>query len=296
MYPAIDEHDLELHLVHVKDGSRIGYRKVCKEEGEPVPDDEIAKAYEVEGELVLLEPDDFEAAETDGFKTIEILAFVAEAEIDPIFFERSFYLGPQDGAEKVYALLVKALERAGLVGVVRFVFHDREHLGALRVRDGALVLARMHFADEIRTLEGVLPDRRPEVDPRELEMALELVERFTGEFDPGDYEDRYRARLLEIVERKRRGGDVRTVQPEAPAETTDLLAALRESLARHAREKQSGANGKTRRNRRPADGLSDLTVEELEDRARQLDIAGRSKMTKRQLVSAIADAEGQAGD
>ena len=291
MYSAIDEHDLELHLVHVKDGSRIGYQKVCKEEDRPVPDDEIAKGYEVDGELVLLDPEDFEAAESEGYKTIEILAFVPRDEVDPIYFERSFYLGPQDGSEKVYALLVEAMERAGLTGIVRYVFHDREQLGALRAREGGLVVARMHFADEIRPSKDIVPERRPKVDPRELEMALELVERFSGSFDPDAYEDRYRARLLEIVERKRRGGEVRAPRQEAPKKAPDLLAALQASLEQHARHGRASNGAAGGNGTRARDGLSELTVEELAERARKLGITGRSKMTKRQLVSAIAKAE-----
>jgi len=287
MYSAIDEHDLDLHLVHRKDGSRIGYRKWCKDEDAAVPDDEVVKAYEVDGDLVFLEPEDFAAAEVEGYKTIEILSFVAADEIDPISFERSYYLGPQESGEKVYALLVDALQKAGLIGVVRYVFHDREQLGALRVRDGVLVLAGMHYADEIRSTEGILPDRKAKVDRRELEMALELVERFSGEFDPSGFEDTYREQLLQIVKRKREGGKV--TAPAEPAERAappDLLETLRESVRR-----QTGGSRKTKSNGTEADGLGSLTVQELGERARKLDIAGRSKMSKRELVSAIVDAE-----
>jgi DNA end-binding protein Ku len=285
MYAAIDEHDLELHLVHVKDGSRIGYQKICKEEGEPVPDEEIAKGYEIDGDLVLLEPEDFEAAESERYKAIEILDFVPHDEIDPIYFERSYYLGPNEGSEKVYALLAEAMERAQLSAIVRYVFHDREQLGALRVRDGVLVIARMYFADEIRPLDGVVPDRRPKVDEREVEMALSLIERFSGDFDPGTYEDSYRTRLLEIVEEKRRGGEIEPVRREEPEKTPDLLAALQESLAHYTRDGSKG-NGRAKRG-----GLAALTVDELSSRARDLGIPGRSKMTKRDLVSALEDAE-----
>jgi DNA end-binding protein Ku len=115
MYSAIDEHNLELHLVHEKDGSRIGYEKVCKKEGKKVPDDEIVKAFEVsDGELVYLTDEDFQAAEEEGYRTIEVLDFVEHDQIDPIVFRRTYYLGPADGAEKVYALLVEALEKSGL--------------------------------------------------------------------------------------------------------------------------------------------------------------------------------------
>src|SRR4029453_8706362 len=116
MYSAIDEHNLELHLVHEKDGSRIGYEKVCKKEGKEVPDKEIVKAYELGKKLVYLTDEDFKAAEEDAYRMIEILEFVPDEEIDPIVFNRTYYLGPDSGAEKVYSLLVKAMEASDLSG------------------------------------------------------------------------------------------------------------------------------------------------------------------------------------
>lgn len=286
MYPAIDEQDLSFHLVHRPDGSRIGYQKVCKAEDRPVPDDEIVKAYELDDELVLLEPEDFEAAEAEAGKAIEIVAFAPHDEIDPIAYERSYFLGPAEGAEKVYALLVAAMERAGLVGIVRFVFHNRDRLGALRVRDGVLVLATMHFADEVRPADEIEPPRT-QVDPRELEMALDLVGRFEGPFEHDAYEDRYRSRLLEVIERKRRGGATAPIPAEEePREAPDLLTALRESIERVGRDRP-----RTGRDGNGSSGLEERTVKELGERARELSIEGRSKMTKDELVSAIRAAE-----
>jgi DNA end-binding protein Ku len=281
MYAAIDEHDLELHLIHKKDGSRIGYQKVCKKEEKPVPNDQIAKAYELSGKLVLLEPEDFAAAESDGYKTIEILSFVKHEEIDPIYLQRTYYLGPQQGGEKVYLLLVEAMEKGGLTAVVRYVFHDREYLGALRVREDMLVLARMHFADEIRPADGIKP-RRQKIDQQELDMALQLIRRIEGEFDPSAYEDTYRDRLLKVIKAKQRGGETRLAPAEEPEETPDLMEALRASLQGATRSRAGDSNGRGKNG-----DLSDLTVEELNAQARKLDIEGRSKMSKRQLVSAI---------
>src|SRR5919106_735231 len=137
MYSAIDEHDLELHLVHEKDGSRIGYEKVCKKEGKEVAADEIVKAYEVsDGDLFYLTEEDFKAAGEEGYRAIEVLDFVPHEEIDPIVFQRTYYLGPADGAEKVYALLVRAMEESGLSAVARYVFHDRLHDIVKRKRKG----------------------------------------------------------------------------------------------------------------------------------------------------------------
>src|SRR5687767_160751 len=178
MYSAIDEHDLELHLVHEKDGSRIGYEKVCKKEGKEVPSDEIVKAYEVsDGELVFLTDEDFKAASEEGYKAIEVLDFVPYEEIDPIVFNRTYYLGPVDGAEKVYALLVRAMSDSELSAIVRYVFHDRQQLGCLRVRDGVMTLENMYFADEIRPADGIAP-KGQRVDKKELEMAETLIQRF----------------------------------------------------------------------------------------------------------------------
>ena len=184
MYSAIDENDLELHLVHEKDGSPIGYEKVCKKEGKEVPADEIVKAYEVaDGELVYLEDDDFAAAEEEGYRTIQVLDFVQRDDIDPIVFQRSYYLGPAEGADKVYLLLLRAMEESGLSAIVEYVFHQKQQLGCLRVRDGLIVLEAMYFADEIRPVKGIAPKRSSKVDKNELEMAQTLIDRFTSEFE-----------------------------------------------------------------------------------------------------------------
>jgi len=247
MYSAIDEHDLELHLVHEKDGSPVGYRKVCKKEDKEVPAAEIVKAYEVaDGELVYLTDEDFRAAEDESYHTIEILDFVPHDEIDPIVFQRTYYLGPAEGAEKVYALLVKAMERADLSAIARFVFHDRQQLGALRIRDGVITLENMYFADEIRPTKGIVPSRRPRVDRHELEMAGTLIERFTSSFDHSKYEDEHRARLLAVVKRKRKGEDVHAPPEEERSAPEDLLDALRASVESAKRSKGSPSNGRKR--------------------------------------------------
>jgi DNA end-binding protein Ku len=234
MYSAIDEHDLELHLVHEKDGSPIGYEKLCKKEGKEVPADEIVKAYEVaEGEYVYLTDEDFRAAEEESYRTIEILDFVPHDDIDPIAFQRTYFLGPAEGAEKVYALLLKAMERSELSAVARYVFHDKQQLGTLRVRDGVLTLENMYFADEIRPTDGIVPKRLPRIDKKELDMAETLIERFTSSFDHSRYEDVYRKRLLQVVRRKRQGKEVHVEAPEEREAPPDLLDALRASVEAH---------------------------------------------------------------
>jgi len=251
MYSAIDEHDLELQLVHEKDGSPIGYRKVCKKEGEEVPADEIVKAYEAsDGKLVYLTDADFRAAEEESYRTIEILDFVPHAEIDPIVFQRTYYLGPAEGAEKVYALLVEAMEASELSAVARYVFRDRQQLGTLRVRDGVITLENMYFADEIRPTDDIVPGRRPRVDKKELEMAGTLIERFTSSFDHSKYEDEYQAKLRAVVRRKRKGQEVHAPAAEERAAPPDLLEALRASVDSAKRSKSSKSKARASTNGR----------------------------------------------
>jgi DNA end-binding protein Ku len=279
MYSAIDEQDVRFHLLHEKDDSRIGYEKICKEEGKPVPDDEIVKGYEfAEGEYVYVTDEDLEAAAGETYRTIDIQDFVDVEEVDPIYFERSSYLGPAQGGEKTYALLVQAMEQSGLVGIATYVMRDKQQLGCLRVRDGLIVLEKMFFADEIRPTAEIAP-RKAKVGKQELGMALDLIDRFRGPFEPEKYEDTYRAALLRVIDRKRKGKEVH-VEPQAVREEpTDLLEALRASVAAH------GKNGK--RARRGNGSLAELSKAELDKRARKAGIEGRSSMTKDELVEAL---------
>jgi DNA end-binding protein Ku len=232
MFSAIDEHKLHFNYIHEKDGSRIGYEKVCKTEGKPVPDDEIVKAFEWEkGEFVPMRDEDFERAQEDTFKAIDIHDFVDYDEIDPIYFERTYYLGPQDGAEKVYALLVRAMEESGRAAIAKFVMRDRQHLGCLRVADGALLLEKMYFADEIRDPGDVKPKvKKGDVDKREVEMAQALIDKLYGPFKPEQYEDTYRDTLCDIIKAKRSGETIEAPEPEKPKAAPDLMEALKASL------------------------------------------------------------------
>src|SRR5919199_3419257 len=171
MYSAISEHALHFNYSHEPDSSRIGYQKICKLEEKPVPEDEIVKAFEYEkGEYVFMTDEDFEAARAEGYKTIDITDFVPYEQIDPIYFARTYYLGPQEGGEKVYSLLTRAMEESGLAAVAKFVMRDRQNLGCLRVRDGVITLEQLYFADEIRELDEIKP-ANGKVSKEELAMA-----------------------------------------------------------------------------------------------------------------------------
>jgi DNA end-binding protein Ku len=256
LYSAVQEHDLHFNFVHEPDGSRIGYEKICKAEGKPVPDDEIVKAFEWEkGEWVYLTDEDFAAAEVEGHRTIEISDFVPSDEIDPIFFEKTFYLGPQEGGEHVYALLAKALDQSGLAGVAKFVMRDRQHLGVLRIRDGVIMLERLYFADEIRDPEEYKPSG-VRVEKRELDMATELIDRFSGKWDPKKYKDTYRDALMAIIKKKRKGEEVHVEREPEPEEPTDLMEALRASLESAQRSTPSARKRSTAGRKRGPDRKS----------------------------------------
>jgi DNA end-binding protein Ku len=287
MYSAIDEHTLHFHMLHEKDDSRIGYEKVCKKEGKPVPDDEIVKAFEFEkGEYVYMTDEDFDEAKVEGYKTIDIRDFVPYEEIDPIFFRKTYYLGPQDGAERTYALLREAMERSGLAAIAKFIMRDRQNLGCLRVREGVITLEQMYFADEVRSIEEIAPGKA-KVDAKELKMAEALIDSYSGAFEPGKYEDTYRDTLCEIINAKRKGKDVHidrgAQEEEAPP---DLMSALRASVEAARGGKASRANGGKKR-RAASDGLADLSKDELYERAKKADIPGRAKMSKEELLDAL---------
>jgi DNA end-binding protein Ku len=278
MYSAVSPHDLHFHYVHEKDNSRIGYEKICKQEDKPVPDDEIVKAFEYQkGEYVFMTDEDFEAAQTEGYKTIDIRDFVPYEEIDPIYFERTYYLGPADGADKVYRLLVTAMEDSGLAAIAKYVMRDKQHLGCLRVREGVITLEKMYFADEIRPADEVKP-KSSRVAKQELEMARQLIESLSGSFKPDKYKDTYRDALCDIIKRKRKGEDIHVdTGAEEEERVPDLMEALRASL----RASDGRRNGKRR------DGLGKLSKQELYERAKKADISGRADMSKEELIEAL---------
>ena len=283
MYSATEEHDLHFHYVHEPDGSRIAYQKVCRTEDRPVPDEEIVKAFELEkGEYVYMADEDFEAAQAEGGRTIDIRTFVPYDEIDPIFFEKTYYLGPAKDGERVYALLVEAMESSGLAGIAKFVMRDRQHLGCLRVREGVITLERMHFADEIRATDEIAPEGT-KVEKQELELAASLIEQYTGTFEPEKFRDTYRDALCEIIKAKQKGDVVHAPTAEKEEAPADLMAALRASV--EAAERRRGGGRKASGGR---DGeLDKLSKDELYELAKEADIPGRADMSKQQLVQAL---------
>jgi DNA end-binding protein Ku len=230
MFSATESKELRFHFLHREDLTPIGYDKVRKDTGEHVDADEIVRGFEIEkGRYVPLEDEDLDRLDIELTHSIDICDFVDLDEIDPIYFRKAYYLAPQDGAEKPYRLLVKALEQTGKVGIAKVVIRNKEHLAALRPYERALLLETMYYADEIRQPESV--DGKGQLPKAEVEMAKSLVENLSEKFKPDKYDDQYRKELLKLIRAKAKGKKL--PEPEEPeeAEVVDLMAALRESVA-----------------------------------------------------------------
>jgi len=231
LYTATESKSIHFNEVHVSDGARIEHRRVCSKEDKEVPFKEVVKGYEVtEGEFVVLDKDEIAAAAGGRGKVIELEEFVPEGEIDPLFFDKTYYVGSRDETEP-YRVFLAALERSGRVGIGRFTFRDREYLAAVRSLDGVLALHTMRFNDEIVHADDLdAPKAGKAPSKREVDMAGKLVDSLERKFKPEDYEDSYRDAVLELIKRKAKGKDLAPDEPEAEEQTPDLSAALEASL------------------------------------------------------------------
>jgi len=238
LFSAVARRGISLREIRESDGARIRHRRVAEGTDEEVPYEKIVKAFEITPDrYVPLSKDEMEALAPEKTRAIEVRDFVDLDQIDPIYFNSPYYLGPAEGAEKAYSLLAKAMDESGKVAIARFVFRNKEHLAALRPNDGALTLTTMRFADEVVSpseLEDVLPADKQKVAKKEVEMAEQLIDSLTTEFDPTAYRDEYREELLALIERKAEGKDVLEApaaeEPE-PTKAPDLMSALEESIA-----------------------------------------------------------------
>ena len=243
LYSATEQKDVSFHQVRRSDGSRIKYKRVAAVDGEEVSYGDIAKGYELSsGETVVLTDEDFKDLPLTTNRAIDVLQFVPLEELDPIYFEKSYYLEPDKAGTKPYVLLRDALEQSGKVAVVKVALRNRESLAALRVRGGVFVLETMLWPDEVREPDFGFLDEDVEVRPQELAMAGSLIETLTGEFDPSQYKDEYREALQTVIEAKVEGREV--VQPAEAQPTSgtvvDLMAALRASVEAAKKGKPGG--------------------------------------------------------
>jgi DNA end-binding protein Ku len=233
LYAATEQKDIAFRQVHREDGGRIRFRRVCSLDGAEVPYEDVAKGFELPGgEMVVLTDDDMADLPLTSSKSIEVMHFAPADQLDPILFNRSYYVEPEAAGVRAYALLRDALERSGRVAIAQVALRQRESLATLRTRDGVLVLETLLWPDEVRGADFGFLDEDVEVRTQELRMATSLIDSMTVDFDPSEYHDRYREALQELVEAKTEGRDV--VQPgeQAPEPaSTSLADALRASLA-----------------------------------------------------------------
>lgn len=231
-YSAIDAIGLNFDMLHKKDLSPIRYARICREDGKEVPYEDIVKGYEIaKGEYVVLTDEDFKKANIKKTKTIEIVDFAELTSIDPLLFEKPYFLEPDKGGDRAYALLREALKRSGKVGIATFVFRNREHLGAVLVHENIIVLNQLRYQSEIRQPEGLALPEKTAAREREMTMALQLIEQLTEPFKPEVYKDNYAEELMELIHRKAKGKAPRA-RGKAPrlTATGDLVHILKESL------------------------------------------------------------------
>jgi DNA end-binding protein Ku len=237
LYSAVSKKTVRFHQLHGTTGTRIQQRRVDPSTGEEVPYEDIVKGYEIGKErYVVITPDELESLDPEKTRTIEIEDFVEEAEIDPLYYDHPYYLAPGTGAGKAYRLLLEAMKESGRVAIARVVIRNKEQLVAIRPSGDVLTMSTMNFADEVVSPDnieeiGAEDGEKATATKRELDMAQQLIDSLTADFDPSKYHDTYRERVLELIERKAAGEEI-AVAPEAPepAPVPDLMAALEASL------------------------------------------------------------------
>jgi len=242
MFSAVNSREgINFDMLHKSDHSPIRYARICKEEGKEVAWEDIVKGYEYqEGKYVVFTPEQLEKLDTDKSATIDIQQFVKEGDIDIRYFEKPYYLEPVKGGEKAYALLRKALEKANMLGLAKYVMHEREHLAVLKPVGRAIVLEQMRFPTDLRAGSDLSLPTDKEVSEREVEAALKLIKQETKPFIAEDFHDTYTEELEEIIKSKVKGakpGKTTTKKKEPTATADDLMSALKASLAKDSAKK-----------------------------------------------------------
>ncbi len=238
LYPATRREDLKFRLLRGSDLSPVNYKRVAEKDGKEVPWDKIVKGYEYEkGKFVVLNEKDFHRVDLEATQTVDIQDFVDVEEIDPMYFYKPYYLEPQKGGDKAYALLRETLEKTGKIGIAKVIIKTRQYLAGVKPLKHALVLELMLFAEELSDVEKLnVPKKSAEPGKREMEMAKALVESMTSEWDPRKYKDDYRDALMEVIEEKvESGGEDIEEKPKTKkpsSKVIDLVAVLQESLAK----------------------------------------------------------------
>lgn len=248
LYAATESRDVSFNLLHEECGTPIQYKKWCPSCDREITAEEITRGYEFErGRYVTIAEGDLEAVPVAAARTLEIVDFVRLEQIDPVYFQKTYYLEPGEGGAKAYALLRRAMELTGRIAIARIVIRSKESLAAIRVfREGVLAMETMHFPDEVRSSAGLTGIVEPELRPQELEMATGLVASLAGDFDPAKFQNQYRAAVLNLIQAKVTGQEVLQASDPVPAgRVADLMDALRASIriAQEARGTEAGTAG-----------------------------------------------------
>jgi len=256
LYPATRREELKFRLLRKSDLSPVNYKRVAEKDGKEVPWDQIVKGYEYEkGKYVVLKDEDFERVDLEATQTVDIQDFVDVDEIDPIFFYKPYYLEPQKGGDKAYALLRDALKDSNRVGIAKVVIKTRQYLAGVKPEDGALVLELMHFADELADTEKLHVPKKVEVGKREMNMAKSLIDSMSSKWEPEKYRDDYREALMEVIEEKVEAGgkeiEEKPRKAPKPTKVIDLVSVLQKSLEQTGAKKKTTAKSR-RKQKHPA--------------------------------------------
>src|SRR5437879_2522110 len=255
LYPATRKEELRFRVLRKRDLSPVNYKRVAEKDGKEVPWDQIVKGYEYEkGKYVVLKDEDFERVDLEATQTVDIQDFVDQEEIDPMFFYKPYYLEPQKGGDKAYALLRDALKDTNKVGVAKVVIKTRQYLAGVKPEDGALVLELMHFADELAETSKLNIPKKVEVGKRELQMATALIDGMSAKWNPEKYKDDYREALMEVIEEKvEAGGKEIEEKPKKvpkPTKVIDLVKVLQQSLEQTGKAKSRSTSQREKHSHR----------------------------------------------
>jgi len=249
LYPATRREEFKFRLLRKTDLSPVNYKRVAEKDGKEVPWDQIVKGYEYEkGKYVVLKDEDFQRVDVEATQTVDIQDFVELDEIDPIFFYKPYYLEPQKGGDKAYALLRDALKDSKKVGVAKVVIKTREYLAGVKPEDGALVLELMHFADELADTSKLHIPKKVEIGKREITMAKSLIDSMSSKWNPEKYKDDYREALMEVIEEKVEAGgkeiEEKPKKAPKPTKVIDLISVLQKSLEETAAKRKTIARSR----------------------------------------------------
>jgi DNA end-binding protein Ku len=256
LYPATRREELKFRLLRKSDLSPVNYKRVAEKDGKEVPWDQIVKGYEYEkNKYVVLQDDDFQRVDLEATQTVDIQDFVDLEEIDPMYFYKPYYLEPQKGGDKAYALLRDALKETNKVGVAKVIIKTRQYLAGVKPEDGALVLELMHFSDELADPEKLRVPKKLDVGKREMNMAKSLIGSMTSKWQPEKYKDDYREALMDVIEEKVEAGgkeiEEKPKKAPKPTKVIDLVSVLQRSLEQTgAKKKVTSKSG--RRQKQPA--------------------------------------------